>query len=35
MQTQSAGLFHLRNGKVTRLVFHLDRERALAELGLD
>jgi hypothetical protein len=28
-------LFHPRGGKVTRLVIYLDRERALAALGLD
>jgi ketosteroid isomerase-like protein len=29
-----ANLFHLRNGKVTRLVLYYDGERALAEFGL-
>jgi ketosteroid isomerase-like protein len=29
-----ANLFQLRNGKVTRLVLYLDRDRAVAELGL-
>lgn len=32
--TKGASLFHLRGGKVMRLVQYLDRERALAELGL-
>jgi ketosteroid isomerase-like protein len=31
---KGAGLFHVRHGKVTRHVVYLDREHALAELGL-
>jgi ketosteroid isomerase-like protein len=34
MQTKGANLFHLRDGKVTRFVYYMDRERALADLGL-
>ncbi len=31
---KGAHLFHLHDGKVTRLVAYGDRERALTELGL-
>jgi ketosteroid isomerase-like protein len=34
LQTKGANLFHIRSGKVTRLVQYFDRERALADLGL-
>jgi ketosteroid isomerase-like protein len=35
MHTRSANLFHLRNGRVTRLVIYFDRDRAFAELGVE
>jgi ketosteroid isomerase-like protein len=34
LRARSAHLFHIRGGKVTRLVVYMDRERALADLGL-
>ena len=34
MGSKGAVLFHLRGGKVTRLVSYMDRENALADLGL-
>jgi ketosteroid isomerase-like protein len=34
MQTNNAALFHVRNGKVARLVVYWDRQRALRDLGL-
>ena len=35
MQTKSAVLFHVRDGKVTRFVVYWDRDRALADFGLE
>jgi ketosteroid isomerase-like protein len=34
VETKGADLFHVRGDKVTRLVLYMDRERALADLGL-
>ena len=34
IQMKGANLFHVRDGKVTRLVTYWDRERAFADLGL-
>jgi ketosteroid isomerase-like protein len=34
IHTNGASLFHIRDGKVGKLVFYFDRERALADLGL-
>jgi ketosteroid isomerase-like protein len=33
-ETATANLFHIREGKVTRLVLYSSRERAFADLGL-
>lgn len=34
MRAKSAGVFHIRDGKVTKLVAYWDRDRAFADLGL-
>jgi ketosteroid isomerase-like protein len=34
LRAKGAHLFHVRDGKVARLVFYFGRERALADLGL-
>jgi ketosteroid isomerase-like protein len=34
LKTDGANLFHVRDGRITRLVIHWDRDRALADLGL-
>ena len=35
VRTDGARLFHLRDGKVRKIVVYFDRERAIAELGLE
>jgi ketosteroid isomerase-like protein len=35
IRTKGANVLYLRNGKVTKSVFYFDRERALADLGLE
>jgi ketosteroid isomerase-like protein len=35
MRTSGAGLWHICGGKVTRIVFYLDRAHALADVGLE
>jgi hypothetical protein len=34
MYAKGAGLFHIRNGKVTKLVLYWERDHAFADLGL-
>jgi ketosteroid isomerase-like protein len=34
LRTEGANLFHIRGGKVTRLVLYFDRDHAFADLGL-
>jgi len=34
LQSQAASLFHMRGGKVTKMVIYFDRHRAFSELGI-
>ncbi len=34
VRSNAAGLFHVRRGKVTRVVLYWEREHAFADLGL-
>jgi hypothetical protein len=34
MRAKGAALYHVKGGKVTRLIYYWDRERALADVGL-
>jgi ketosteroid isomerase-like protein len=34
VRTESATVFHIRDGKVVKLFVYMDREQALADLGL-
>jgi ketosteroid isomerase-like protein len=34
LQSKWANVFHLHDGKVTRILLYYDRDRALADLGL-
>ena len=35
LRTEGANLFHIRGGKVTKLIAYWDRDRAYADFGLD
>ena len=35
LRTEGANVFHIREGKVTRLVLYWHRDRALSDLGMD